>query len=227
MAILPNWEHKKTLEKNATFAIPLRCGSREQCAVTKMIRVEVKSKLLKWACDRAGFDHQELAERIPQFPAWERGDLKPTLKQLERFAKTVHAPVGYMFLSEPPVERVPIPDFRTIGNEYIGHPTPDLLETIYLCQQRQEWYRDYVRSMGEAVCPFVGTATLAEDAVTAAARIRHALRFDLDARRRTPLRSGATAWLPRSSSPWRHCRRSGGRPMIGPAKPSGWLDASR
>lgn len=148
------------------------------------MRVEVKPELLRWACERAGFDTAEVAEHIPQLPAWENGETKPTLKQLERFARTVHAPVGYLFLQEPPAEQVPIPDFRTVGNEYIGHPSPDLLETIYLCQQRQEWYREYARSMGETACPFVGAATLTQDVVTVAERIRRALAFDLDARRR-------------------------------------------
>ena len=91
-----------------------------------MIRVEVKPKLLRWACERAGFDIAEVAERIPQLTAWERGATKPTLKQIERFAKTVHAPVGYFFLPAAPVEHIPIPDFRTVGNEHIGHPSPDL-----------------------------------------------------------------------------------------------------
>jgi Zn-dependent peptidase ImmA (M78 family) len=149
-----------------------------------MTRVEIKPDMLRWACERAGFDTAEVAERIPQLPAWVRGDAQPTLKQVERFAKAVHAPVGYLFLQAPPVEQVPIPDFRTVGNEFIGHPSPDLLETIYLCQQRQEWYRDYARSMGEPACPFVGAAALREDVVTVAQRIRQALGFDLDGRRR-------------------------------------------
>jgi len=151
-----------------------------------MMRVEVKPELLRWACERVGFDTQELAERVPQLPAWERGAVKPTLKQIERFAHTVHAPVGYLFLQEPPVERVPIPDFRTIGNEYTDHPSPDLLDTIYICQQRQEWYRDFARSMGETACSFVGAADLANDVEIVAARIRHALGFDIEARRRMP-----------------------------------------
>lgn len=149
-----------------------------------MVRVEVKPDLLRWACDRAGLDMSEVAEHVPQLPTWESGSAKPTLKQVERFARTVHVPVGYLFLQEPPVEQIPIPDFRTVGNEYIGHPSPDLLETIYLCQQRQEWYRDYARSMGETACPFVGAANVAQDIVPVAGRIRQALGFDLDARRR-------------------------------------------
>lgn len=148
------------------------------------MRVEVKPELLRWACERAGFDTAEVAERIPQLTAWERGEAKPTLKQLERFAKTVHAPVGYFFLPTAPIEQVPIPDFRMVGNEHIGRPSPDLLDTIYLCQQRQEWYRDYARSIGEADVPFVGSVTLNDDIREVAARMREALGFDLDARRR-------------------------------------------
>jgi len=149
-----------------------------------MLRVEVQPRLLHWACERAGFGLDELAEKIPELPAWESGETKPTLKQLEKFAHTVHAPVGYLFLQEPPVERVPIPDFRTVGNMYIGHPSPDLLDTIYICQQRQEWYRDYARSMGEDRCAFVGAANVGQDIQAVAEQIRHALGFDVAARRR-------------------------------------------
>jgi len=149
-----------------------------------MLRVEVQPRLLHWACERAGFGLDELAEKIPQLPAWESGERKPTLKQLEKFAHTVHAPVGYLFLQEPPVEQVPIPDFRTIGNAYLDHPSPDLLDTIYICQQRQEWYRDYARSMGEETCPFVGAANVGQNVQTVAESIRQALGFDVAARRR-------------------------------------------
>ena len=149
-----------------------------------MIYADIKPELLRWACKRAGFGIDDLVKRIPQLPAWERGEAKPTLKQIEKFAKTVYAPVGFLFLQEPPVEQVPIQDFRTVGNQHIGHPSPDLLETIYTCQQRQEWYRDYARSMNETPCPFVGAANLTQNVETVAERIRQALDFDIEARRR-------------------------------------------
>jgi len=151
-----------------------------------MMRVEVKPELLRWARERSGLDPGALAHRFPRLDGWERREARPTLKQLESFAKATHTPVGYLFLQEPPIERVPIPDFRTAGNEHIGRPSPDLLDTVYICQQRQEWYRDFARSEGEAPVPFVGSARLTDDVDATAARIRRALGFDVEERRQMP-----------------------------------------
>lgn len=151
-----------------------------------MMRVAVRPEMLRWACERAGYDPRDLAHRIPQFPAWERGEKQPTLKQLEGFAKATHTPVGFLFLAEPPVERVPIPDFRTVADAGIRRPSPDLLDTLYLCQQRQDWYRDFMRSAGEEPLQFVAVARVTDDVLRTASTIRDALGFDLDARRHMP-----------------------------------------
>jgi len=151
-----------------------------------MTHVEIQADMLRWARERAGFDTDTLTRRIPQLPAWERGEKQPTLKQLEDFAKATHTPIGYLFLPEPPVERVPIPDFRTVANKRIDRPSPDLLDTLYICQQRQEWYRDFARTTGEVPLAFAGSVRVAADVVRTAARIRHALAFDLDERRQMP-----------------------------------------
>lgn len=150
------------------------------------VRVGVKPHMLRWAWERAGFDLPALSERIPQLPAWYQEEKRPTLRQLEQFARTTHTPVGYLFLAEPPVERIPIPDLRTMGGRRTERPSPDLLDTLYLCQQRQEWYRDYARTIGEESLGFVGSVSIATDAQTAAADLRRALGFDLDQRRRAP-----------------------------------------
>jgi Zn-dependent peptidase ImmA (M78 family) len=151
-----------------------------------MNRVEVKPELLRWARERAGLGVDALARRFPKLSAWESGDVHPTLKQLEGFAKATFTPVGFLFLDEPPEERVPIPDFRTVANMHLGHPSPDLLDTLYLCQQRQDWYRDCVRSMGGQPLALVGSVSVGEDVAATAARIRHALGLDLEERRRIP-----------------------------------------
>lgn len=150
------------------------------------MRVEIKPELLSWARERAGYDPDTLAHRFPKLAAWEEGKTQPTLKQVEDFARATHTPIGFLFLQEPPVERVPIPDFRTVGNVRIGHPSPDLLDTVYICQQRQEWYRDFARSSGESALSFVGSASLNSDIEASASSIRHTLGFDIEERRQMP-----------------------------------------
>lgn len=151
------------------------------------MRVEVKPELLRWARERAGLNLAALAKRFPQLPDWESGDARPTLKQLEKFAKATYAPIGFLFLPEPPpVEQVPIPDFRTVGNRFVERPSPDLLDTVYICQRRQWWYRDFARSEREDPLSFVGSIALNEQVETVATRIRTALGFDIDARRQMP-----------------------------------------
>lgn len=149
-----------------------------------MQRVPVQPKLLLWARKRAGYSADVLARRFPKLEEWERGEVRPTLKQLEAFAKATHAPIGFFFLDEPPVEQVPIPDFRTITSTRIDNPSPDLLDTVYLCQQRQHWYRDFARSTQEPPLDFVGSANLEDDVVETAAAIRRRLGFDLEERHR-------------------------------------------
>jgi Zn-dependent peptidase ImmA (M78 family) len=150
------------------------------------MRVDVKPELLSWACERGGRDVGLFLDRFPQLERWLSMDANPTLKQLEKFSHATHTPIGYLFLDTPPVDTVPIPDLRTVGNERIGHPSTNLLDTLYLCQQRQEWYRDFARSMGESPLAFVGSASIRDDIVPTAARIRGTLGFDLDERAKMP-----------------------------------------
>ena len=151
-----------------------------------MIRVDIKPELLSWARERAGYDLDALAHRFPKLTAWEQGTAEPTLKQVEKFANAMHAPIGFLFLKEPPVEHIPIPDFRTAGNKRISRPSPDLLETIYVCQQRQEWYRDFARSERASSLSFVGSASLQSSVETTAESMRRALNFDIEERRQLP-----------------------------------------
>lgn len=127
-----------------------------------MTRVDIRPEMFRWACERAGFDPGDLAHRIPQFPAWERGEKQPTFRQLEDFAKATRTPFGYFFLPEPPEERLPIPDFRTIEPRP-ARPSPELLDMIYAMQRRQAFLRE-IRIEDEAEpLDFVGGARLGDD----------------------------------------------------------------
>lgn len=139
--------------------------------------------MLRWARERARLDMDSLAPRFPRLAEWEDETARPTLKQIESFAHATHAPVGFFFLAEPPVETVPIPDFRTDGARRVERPSADLLDTIYICQQRQEWYRDFARSNRHDPLGFVGSMGIDGEVVGAAATMRAALGLNLEERR--------------------------------------------
>jgi len=147
-----------------------------------MQRMNVKPELLSWAQGRSMKSTEMLEKKFPKLKSWLEGELSPTFKQLEIFAKATYTPIGFFFLQEPPIERVPIPDFRKIPAN--TPPSPDMLDTIYICQQRQEWYRDFENSMQAESLSFVGSASVRDDVVKTAADIRDALNFNMDERGR-------------------------------------------
>ena len=151
-----------------------------------MTRVPVNPALLQWACERSGIAQEYLGARFKKLPEWESGETQPTLKQVVAFARAVHVPVGYLFLTSPPEEPVPIPDFRTFAGQAVTRPSPNLLDTIYTCQERQSWYRDFVRVARAPEMAFVGSATIGTPPETVAAEMRETLGFDLAARRDCP-----------------------------------------
>jgi Zn-dependent peptidase ImmA (M78 family) len=99
---------------------------------------------------------------------------------LEGFAKTTHTPLGFFFLPFPPDERLPIPHFRTSGNEIQERPSPDLLETVHAMELRQAWMRDFLIEQGQEPLPFVKSATPDIKPTIVANRIRQALSLDED-----------------------------------------------
>ncbi len=146
----------------------------------------INPSLIVWARQRSGRDPLTLERQFPRLADWEKGVALPTLRQLENFARSVHVPIGYLFLPHPPQEKLPIPDCRTLADRPMAHPSPDLLDTLYICQQRQDWYRQHVRQLGLSACDFIGSATLRDDPVAVAASIRKTLRLSLSERRRLP-----------------------------------------
>jgi len=124
----------------------------------------VKPELLRWARERAGRDIEDFGTRFKKLAEWERGEAQPTFKQLEDFAQATHVPFGYLFLPEPPVEHIPIPDLRTIRNQALSHPSPDLLDTIHAMQRRQAWLREELIECEAEPLEFVGSASPSDDA---------------------------------------------------------------
>lgn len=147
-----------------------------------MTRAAIQPALLTWARERAGKEPADLEHRFPKLALWEAGEAHPTLKQLQAYATAVHVPIGYLFLPTPPVEQLPIPDFRTMDGRGVVRPSPDLLDMLYACQERQGWFKDYARAVRLPVIEQVGSARLGDPPVAVAAAMSEALGFDLAAR---------------------------------------------
>jgi Zn-dependent peptidase ImmA (M78 family)/transcriptional regulator with XRE-family HTH domain len=147
-----------------------------------MTRVKVNRRLLVWARERAGLETADLEHRFPNINAWEAEESQPTIKQLEDFARAVHVPFGYLFLPNPPDEPLPIPDFRTVDGKGVRRPSPDLLDMVYACQERQGWYKEFSLTTRQPEVKFVGSARLQDRVVAVAASMAETLGFDLEAR---------------------------------------------
>ena len=140
--------------------------------------VPVKPELIRWAIERSGAPSEDLARTFPKLDVWKTGQRQPTLRQLELFADKTRTPLGYLLLDAVPDERLPIPDFRTVGDAPIGRPSPNLIDTLQAMQRRQAWMREYLVEQGEAELVFVGSAKQSRDVVSLATRIRQALTLD-------------------------------------------------
>lgn len=57
-----------------------------------MPRVAVKPEILDWAVARSGKDRANLVKRFVKLEEWESGEIDPTLKQLEDFARATYPP---------------------------------------------------------------------------------------------------------------------------------------
>jgi len=141
------------------------------------IRVTPDPRVLAWAVERAGPD---LRYKFPRIDKWLSGEDKPTLRQLEAFAKAASVPFGYFFLSEPPEERAPIPHFRTIEQRPTKSMSPDLLETIYTMQRRQAWMREYLTEQGHEPLSFVRSESVNSSPQQVASRMRKLLGLDTE-----------------------------------------------
>lgn len=142
-----------------------------------MSRVAVNEVVLRWALQRSGITPLDIQHKFP-IREWLSGEKKPTLTELEDFAKTTLTPLGFLFLKQPPKQELPMPHFRTLGDEEPSGPSPDLIDSVHTMQRRQLWMREFLIEQGQGPLPFVGSAASDEPTSSTAQRMRETLGFD-------------------------------------------------
>ena len=141
-----------------------------------MTEAMVTPGLLTWARNRRGLGVSALASKLNVKPEaiedWEQGERKPTFRQAQRFAEALYVPFGYLYLQDPPLEALPLADYRTIPGQAALEPSPDLLDLLNDVLGKQRWFREYRESEGVEELPFVGRFTAGDPAEAIAADIR-------------------------------------------------------
>ena len=156
---------------------------------TGRLQITLEPAVLRWARERARLEPGVLADKVgvkPEHVAeWEDSG-KISFAQANRLASTTHTPVGFLYLPVPPVDQLPIPDFRTVGDRPLGTPSPNLLETVQQMQRRQAWMREEMIEQGREALEFVASTAGDAEPVEVAARMREALELDPDWARQQP-----------------------------------------
>ncbi len=170
------------------------------------MNITLQPAILEWARERAGLSEAALAKKLTAKPEqvqqWEE-DGNLTYKRAEKLAKVTHTPFGYLFLNEPPEEKLPVADFRTVGSEAGGRPSPELLDVLYDAMRKQDWYREHLLEVGEDPLDFVGSATLKTEKKELAQAMRRKFGFN------PQLRTAVSNWEQALSLMFDHCEDQG------------------
>jgi Zn-dependent peptidase ImmA (M78 family) len=141
------------------------------------MKVAVNAQVLEWALDRSR-RRESLERKFPKLSGWRDGDALPTFRQLQDFAKAAAVPFGYLLLQKPPVEQLPVANFRTVSAESGSGLSPELIDTIQAMQRRQVWMREYLIAEGHDRLPFVGSRRIDTEPAEIARNIRAVLGID-------------------------------------------------
>ena len=116
--------------------------------------LNIPSEMYQWAIQRAGHNLDEYLTTHPQIATFVSGEKRPTVNQLEKFAKSMHVPFGYLLLPAPPKETAPIPMFR--GKAGNGKFDLNVYQTILDVQSRHDWLSEYIEENELHDCEFAG-----------------------------------------------------------------------
>jgi Zn-dependent peptidase ImmA (M78 family)/DNA-binding XRE family transcriptional regulator len=121
---------------------------------------KINPENLIWARERAQMTVDMLAQKLrvkeDVLAAWESGEKKLTFKQAKNVSEKTYIPFGYLFLNAPPVEKLLIPDLRTVDGDQLRQPSAELLKIVRIIMARQHWYQEYQIEQGVEENPLIG-----------------------------------------------------------------------
>ena len=141
------------------------------------MNVVVKPEIISWVLQSIQFENVA-SSVIELLNKWQSGEKTPTFNQVEDISKKTNIPFGYFFLDKPPVEECPIVDYRTVNSISIPEPSRNLIDTLDLMTDIQNWMTDYVIDNGQDEIDYVGSASVNDNVAEIVNSIRNALDLD-------------------------------------------------
>ena len=158
--------------------------ANDVAATSDELQAYITPRLLRWARLRSRETVPALAWKLrvdtDKIHAWEseKSDEKPSFIQAKKIAKTLHVPFGYLYLSNPPSDELPIPDLRTVATNQRTPLSPSFMEVLNDALRKQDWYREFRKSQGEEKLPFVGRYDMKTNPDVVAADIASTIGID-------------------------------------------------
>lgn len=144
-----------------------------------MVEALITPKMLTWARERASWTPEILAQKMSvstkKINAWENELKHPSFTQAINLSNRLHIPLGYLYLSSPPAENIPLPDLRTIANKPIEKPSPDFIDTLYDAYRKQQWFREYLLDENASELEFANKYGVSDSPSTIASDIQGTL----------------------------------------------------
>ncbi len=135
----------------------------------------INPDIIAWAIKRSGKTRKQLEKTLgttaEQISRWEYGFSYPSFSKAVKLAETLRIPFGYLYLDEPPVIEVPLPDFRKLTDAETPPPSIDLLDVLHSAMIQQDWYKDYELEHNAKPLPFVSSFTHTNSVVEIAGNI--------------------------------------------------------
>lgn len=139
----------------------------------------VNPDLLVWAREQSGYAPGSVAKRLNVKPerllAWERGEVKPTVRQAKELARFYHRPFGLFFLPQRPSLPPLTAEYRRLTGIAPGVESPDLRLALRTMSYRREILLGLLEEMEQGLTEFNTQAHLRESPAELARRLRELL----------------------------------------------------
>lgn len=160
------------------------------------IPADINPDLLIWAREESGYTPDTVAKRIgvktERLTEWERGERKPSVRQVQNLAKYYHRPFGVFFLPQRPAIPPLAAEYRRLPGVLPGVESPEFRLALRQMSLRRERTLELSDELAVPGAEFAIVARLSEAPAIVGRRLREAL--GVSAARQMAWRDEWQAW---------------------------------